>query len=95
MGAHQSRPLQRTLAASISAAIAASSDAAERDVVSASANQPTNQPTERIRQPTWCLICHCHGHPGREPLFWAVTRPARPYNSAIENLFTVEYAKAA
>jgi hypothetical protein len=35
---------------------------------------------------------HC---PGQKPPFLAVTRPARPYKTAIESRFTVENAKAA
>jgi hypothetical protein len=33
--------------------------------------------------------------PGREPPFLAVKRPARPYKSAIQNLFTMRNAEGA
>jgi hypothetical protein len=33
--------------------------------------------------------------PGRKPPIWAVTRPARPYKSDIQNRFTIENVKGA
>ena len=36
-----------------------------------------------------CFVC-----PGRKPPFWAVTRPAHPRNSTMQNRFTVENAMA-
>jgi hypothetical protein len=55
-----------------------------------------NASTQRISHPTQRLTCQCHGHPNRNPPFWAIKRPARPHKTTTtERRFTMGTAKAA